>query len=250
MAPVRYIIVSSPRCGTHLVSSALCSRDDVGVNEEPYNGTTTIYGANTTPETIWAGLFAPTRERKFRAANGFILHRSQGVSESAVKAEFSTVYGHGVWERLVATNTDIKIIEVGRRDCLRRYISHRTAKTTGEWQAHVPAPRDGFCIEIDPADVVQYVKYYDWLGETARQCIAGHVKMSVDYEDVVANPDKSFEAIQLFLGLDVQRLRPRTYLQQQRPLREVVTNYDEVVDHLKSALDYSPSPDGETVEVL
>jgi hypothetical protein len=48
------------------------------------------------------------------------------------------------------------------------------------------------------------------------------------YEDLVANTEKEIQDVQQFLGVESLPLTPYTKKQEKRPLKEIITNYDEL----------------------
>ena len=66
-----------------------------------------------------------------------------------------------------------------------------------------------------------------------------HPKMELYYEDILDDRERAYSQVQAFLGVEPRPLFDTTYRQNPQPLRELVANYDELYEAVKSG----PHPD-------
>jgi LPS sulfotransferase NodH len=129
---------------------------------------------------------------------------------------------------------DFKIIHLKRRNVLRAYLSHRTAKETGRWRDLTGESRgDSISIHLDRDDCLR------WFTETRKQKLkhdvlfADHEKIDLFYEDVSLDCTREMRRVQQFLGVEVQELVPATYKQAWQPLSAAISNYNELKEEFK-----------------
>ncbi|MCH7837948.1 MAG: hypothetical protein IIC26_05505 [Chloroflexi bacterium] len=66
-----------------------------------------------------------------------------------------------------------------------------------------------------------------------------HPRMELYYEDILDDRERAYTQVQAFLGVEPRPLFDTTYRQHPQPLRELVANYDELYEAVKSG----PHPD-------
>lgn len=135
------------------------------------------------------------------------------------------------WDEFLAYK-DIKIIHLTRRNRLRTIVSREIAAKTDLWFAsnsaeaiETPEKR----ISLDASGLLARIEQIASLEALARDRFKDWQILEVVYEDLVANPDRGFEEIGEFLGVDDIRAS-RIGLKKQNPesLQDLIVNYDRV----------------------
>ena len=75
-----------------------------------------------------------------------------------------------------------------------------------------------------------YIQILEWHYESLFQ---HHPRLTLFYEDLVAQPEAHFAAVQAFLGVGPRPLAVVTRRQHPGPLRDLIVNYDEVAAALR-----------------
>jgi len=129
----------------------------------------------------------------------------------------------GLWQAL--HDRQAGIIHLHRRNMLRWYVSWKLAEASGQWIAGRAPDPTNLQVTVDPREFTRKA-VDDWHNEfQSRRFFAGHQVLHVWYEDLVADFDHQMFVVQLFLGVQPQKVRPVCYKQQTRPLDEVIANY-------------------------
>ena len=245
---IRFIIVSYPRCGSHMIATALMNYGGgIICNLEAFHRMPGAVKFGRGPEVtkrlyrdIWQQPRTswnkepetppPSLDHPGPVAGGFIIQRTQGWP-LPIKFRCDE-FAPEVWD-LIAED-DCKLIFLHRRNLLRRRVSEAVAERTQHWRTaatpirptiepfHIRLTKDGGFY----TDVESYWKLLD----VAKTKLKHMDQIDVYYEDVIAEPTSEFARIQQFLGLEpIKDIRPRTQKQAVRPMRELVANYDQIV---------------------
>lgn len=215
---LRFAIVAHPRCGSHMVASALESRGDVECDHEPFSITLHPYGIKAGLGKILGNVFKP-KLLSSRKAVGFVIHRrAQG---------YEGMPGFGIWDWL--RDNRVPVVLLGRFNHVRRFVSNRLADKTRHWCDYEGRKKQTARISMDvdkfKADVAEYRRLWD----EAKTRFSRQPVLELFYENILADPEHHFEDVQRFLGLDVKPIRPRTFKQESRPLHQTLKNYDQVL---------------------
>lgn len=138
-------------------------------------------------------------------------------------------------QEMIRADTDIKVLQLRRRNVLAQFISHQVVlKQTGV--TLVMKEEDRPRVEPFRVDVEEALDYFrDVLGREARVAeeYPDHRRLLVDYEDLVQDGHPVREAIQRFLGVPVGALSTGTkkILKRNETLLE---NIDEVVGAIQA----------------
>jgi hypothetical protein len=131
----RFLILSSPRCGTHMLRTSFSGHPNVVARTELFNpdwNRNEPFDDSMPAATVLAKhVFRPYPGRV--GAVGFALHRSGARLGNWLD----------LW-RLLEADTDLQVISLRRDDLLRRYVSFclmRERNRSGEGEAFMPAPR-------------------------------------------------------------------------------------------------------------
>jgi hypothetical protein len=212
----RFLLLSSPRSGTHMLRTALNRHANIVSLAEMFNPDLIekeLYDVSTPATAI-------LREHIFReyppeiAAVGFILHRGGAPIGR----------WEGIWPELEA-DLALRVILLHRHDLLRRFLSHcimRERRRSGRGD-FVPEPR-----RYEPSELQAEFERYE--GELAgfRRRFADHPMLQVSYEELCSDYDATIARIELFLGVGQRPLTPGTRRNPPRPAERLVTNFDEL----------------------
>ncbi len=211
MAYLKFLILSSPRSGTHMLRTALNNHPKIVCQSEMFNPDFIIsedYDVTASDDHILQNHIFKDYADGVDAV-GFILHRS--------RARFGD--WPDLWNKLEA-NKDIKIILLHRENLLRRYLSHQVmrAKRTG-------------------SDIVQKFTAFELANEFAEmqqelidftERFAGHSILKISYEDLCGDYCDTIGKVQNYLGLERRDIQPSTSKNTSVPLSEAISNYEKL----------------------
>ncbi|GLF94912.1 sulfotransferase Stf0 family [Streptomyces yaizuensis] len=204
--PVRYVLASTPRCGSNLLARALWHTGVAGFPED--------YLADTYVLDYF--------ERwGFTAENADELPASHIRALMKVRTSPNGVFGIKIHAgHLADLETDPHTllssplyVRVERADRLRQAISYTIAEQTGVWivdGTHLPASRARSEPRYDYEEIGRRLRMLDgdaetWDAYAERYGITPHV---VVYEDLVAHYEESVRACLAFLGVDAPQHIP------------------------------------------
>jgi len=217
-----FVIESFPRCGTHMLRTALDRHPQIRCAGEIFNRDAADCEARTeedVEEVFCRRLCAGTD------VSGFCVHRIP-LGEPAYPWRHNSPLD---WHRLARRlhEQGIRVIALDRCNLLRRHVSHLVASKTRRWQFYspvlLPTP-----VRVVPEDLEADVAWYRLLWHQARR-LAPAV-LTVAYESLVADWEREMGRIQDYLGVRRVPVRPRT-IKPAWPLREVVANYEDLKRH-------------------
>ena len=130
-------------------------------------------------------------------------------------------------------------VEIARKNLLDAYASLQIARATKRWQTGHGGSPSVETVEFDPLELRKTWKRWVTERRDVRQLFAHLPTHFVWYEDLVAEYETNMRAILAFLGVQEAGTvpRPETMKQEQRPLREVFSNWD-VVDRTLRGTDW------------
>ena len=212
MATVRFIVLADRRSGSHLLQSALDQHPEVRCRRE------LLLPIRTRGE---ADARRYVQERLFASdatATGFILHREH----------WRTSFQREVWQELAA-DPGLRVIDLRRRDFLRRLVSERVLRL---WKY---AGESEPVIRLDVADAVADFRMIadGWL--LAASMFASQQVLRVDYEtDLVEKWNGTMSLVQDFLGVPRRIIEPVTKPSPHQDLRILIKNYAELAAGLRA----------------
>lgn len=213
----RFMILSSPRSGTHMLRTALAAHPAVVSLAEMFNPDWTEgapFDADTPAPTILS-------EHVFRQypscvrAVGFALHRSQ--------ARFGN--WPDLWDLLEA-DEDLRVISLCRHDMLRRYLSWRIMR---EPKTEPPEPKVMTREELEREFLRCEQELHDF--DRRFEC---HPLLQLSYEELCSDWERVIERVQTFLGVPVRRLRPGTRPNPMRRLSTAIAGFDDLAAEFAS----------------
>jgi len=211
----KFIILSSPRSGTHMLRTALGGHENIVCLSELFNPhwyPDVPYDENTPTRQILDAYIWPEYPPSIQAA-GFCIHRSG-----------APMGGHeNLWDVLDSEN-ELYVISLRRRNLLRRYLSFRVMR---EDKGQEPTAKNMSVEELNKELTARESEI-----ETFDQRY-GHRLLKLYYEDLVDDFDIELAKAQTFLGLPVRQLAPATERNPFRPLSEAIVNRDELYEAFK-----------------
>jgi len=219
---IPFVIESFPRCGTHMLRTALDRHPQIRCAGEIFNRDAADCEARTAEEVeeVLSGRLCPGPD-----VSGFCVHRIP-LSESAFPWRHNSPLD---WFRLARRlhEQSIRVIALDRRNLLRRHVSHLVASKTRRWQfygpASLPTP-----VRVVPEDLEADVDWYRLLWQQARSLVPA--VLMIAYESLVADWEHQIGRIQDYLGVKRVPVRSRT-IKPNWPLREIVENHDDLKRH-------------------
>ena len=236
MSVIRFVLLSTYRSGSSFLRSMLDAHPRVRCSSEFYCYDYQFWDfeqVKTQDPEGFAELRAlhvsdPIRfieEYGFRSddrhvrATGFTLMYDQPVTSRPA----------AVWDWLAA-NSDIRVIDLRRRDELLRYVSFMRAMMTQRWvrgsrSAASPRPAP---VYVDPDAFLGEVARLTEQRDTALRRFAGHPILSLSYEALSNETDSELARVFDFLGVEPMGGRPTTLKQSESDPRAYISNYDEL----------------------
>jgi len=215
-----FVISSYPRCGTHMIVTALSQNPALTVFGEVFvsdsdNGK---HGLGTVPQVLEAFWRSPY--------HGFAAHAYIGHPNNAIFAP--TPKFQGLWNRMPQ---GVKMISLRRRDLLARHVSHLQAKQTNVWNKfdgdRPPPPRVAVGIDSLYRDAKSAKRIWS---KVDKRFPHRHV---VYYEDMCEHPEREYRLMQEYLGVQPVPVAP-TSIKLGVPVEKSVTNYADVVGSMKT----------------
>lgn len=212
----RFMILSSPRCGSHMLRTSLDCHPQIECHTEVFNPDFTVfapYDRATPAVKILDNHIFGTRPSEIQSV-GFILHRSG--------ANFGG--WQDLWPRLEKDDA-LRIVSLRRENLLRRYLSYLTMKEPRERKLH---PRT-----LDPVELEAEFEARHSEITSFDERFAGHPLLVVTYEQLCHDHANTLEAVQHFLSVPVTDLAPDTNRNPRLDLRSAISNYDALRAHFE-----------------
>lgn len=223
----KFVVLSQPRSGTHMVGGALASRPDVYQRGEifGYNVPNLPLGVPPSGRAVLEATWALGEQMGMRAAGG-LMHPS---------VLRKPAWGRDAYDALLA-DPDVRIVRVFRRNLLHMLVSLRQAEKCGHWR--VPAGHAAPQPRVRLGPVPRIVAQLDeWQAERQQFHDAFYERfrdvLPMWYEELVAEFDDAMHLVQEFLNLDNVKLTCPYVKQRQLPMSEVVEDWKSVVDGLR-----------------
>jgi LPS sulfotransferase NodH len=247
---MRFLILSRYRSGSTLLAKSLAAHPEVRVGEEAFNvgnlarhtrllddpagllrsifepdgqgacraaGFKLMYGQATRAELV-AGHWHPGPNPKLRRAIETIEARIRSDRERYLANLEST------WTRL-SRDAGLRVVHLVRRDRLALYLSFVLAMTDDLWSY---SPYRTRRVWLDPERCRSFFEAGEEQRRRSEDLFASQPRLELDYESLAARPSERIRDVLEFLGVEPRSLPPATPRQQQRPLHEVIENYEEL----------------------
>jgi hypothetical protein len=136
---------------------------------------------------------------------------------------FRSRYRAGLIEELIERR--FRIIHVVRDNLLRRFLSSKVALSTQKWSDLDGSKSSTLKVKLCRAEFLSDIKSTNDAAEKIRTLFGHRSYLEICYEDMCVDFPGIFAQVCRFLGASDEDLRPRTYKQENRPLREAIANY-------------------------
>jgi hypothetical protein len=208
----RFLILSTPRSGTHMLRTSLNMHPAVEAKTEMFNPDWTVgepFDEHIPEQKILTDYIFRDYPAHI-AAVGFILHRSG--------ARFGN--WPGLW-RLLEDDTELHILSLRRYNLLQRYLSYHAMRDRNRNRP--------FCAKHLSVDELrgEFEHQERELADFDRR-FAAHPLMKLSYEQLCADYRATMRRVQTFIGAPVASIIPGTERNDQTPLREAIANFDEL----------------------
>lgn len=234
-----FVILAAERTGSNLLAGLLDSHPDMIAAGELFN-----------PLVRKSGDLPWRLARKSEVAALAALRESDPVAFLERLAEqaggaglgffgFKLLYFHAdkcePARRHLAGNAQVRVLHLTRQNLLRRYVSLLRAKATGEWQRRAdeggPQQQPKVAVSL-PEFLKDAARIRAW-EQDYRAAFAGHPVLELTYEELSEDPAGVGRRAVEFLGGDPEApLDVRTRKTGVDPLRDAVSNYDELSEQL------------------
>jgi len=130
----------------------------------------------------------------------------------------------------ICADTSVGIIYLRRRDDFGRYLSERLYLDAFARKNAAPAAAAGQGVTIDLDHFVQAVRNHEAALRRVQKWLEGHRSITVYYEDLVHNKDRTLAGLLEFLGVEVRGLEYRTEKASGDRPETMIVNFREVAD--------------------
>ncbi len=268
-AKTRFIILTSPRSGSNLLSKLLHSHQNIVMYPEIFNlfavSRTDLDRILTDPQA-YLKTFYEKKNLPSKAAVGFKIFYSQ-ANEIQLRPDLNLALclpepGER-WKKKVAdvqnylkhnhdtekiakgfkeawnflkSDTSIKIIHLTRKNKLKQFLSLYRASLTDRWKSYDKNKLEDKPLFLKYEDCINFFcKYRSWEREFD-EIFYKHNKMPIIYEDFEKNKNKVLTEVQDFLGVPIRRdLSTSLEKQGRKPLQDAIANYDELKIKFKNS---------------
>lgn len=131
----------------------------------------------------------------------------------------------------------VRVIHLRRQNLLRGIVSAKVAHKTKKWGTTASgghATDSGRKVTLDPQKLLRDFEAEARYARETDDHFKDRPIFQTTYEKLVRDPKSELKSIQQFLDLPVADLKTETRRQSVTPLAELVANYDEVADLLRS----------------
>ena len=227
----KFIILATPRSGTHMLRSSLMAHPNIVMHGEMFNpGVSAFmpYLLDESPVNILCNHIYHAFD-KDTCAVGFPIHDFQFFTPQ-------NPHWDQIWEHL-ANIDDLLIIRLQRRNLAEQFVSHIAAEHTGRWWLYFrkrPKTRL-YKVYCKPTEMEAYFTRLKARQSEIEGKFSSHEIISVDYEILVADFHAQMRRIQKALGLTIMKLTPATTRQDLRTLNNRLANYFELKEYFKDS---------------
>jgi 3,4-dihydroxy 2-butanone 4-phosphate synthase/GTP cyclohydrolase II len=232
--PERFVILTTPRTGSNWLCSLLGSHREVLCHHELFNPERIIY------TRAWPGgaLDLGTQEERDRDALGFLERVwERRCGRRVVGFKLNRGQSEAVLQKVLADRSIRKIV-LRRRNRVRTFVSEKLAQLTGEWESYPESARGGRPVRlvVDVAELRAHAaeneRYFGRLLLALRESGQDHLELT--YEELCGAEER--RRVLRFLGVATDReLVGETRQQHAEPLRDLISNYDELAAALRGS---------------
>lgn len=213
----RFIVVSLPRTGTHMLRTLLNQHPNIRTETELFNETAKNCRKWRRKSAKWVLDNIAWREGP-QQIRGCMTHLCHGNA-------------WGLWQHLM-TRTDVRYLCLRRFNLLEQYLSFQQALIHQRWQTYrdqsLPPVQ---AMSFQPHEVEEYFEETESHWQFFESAFSSQPHCTVWYEDLCRDIDSVSRQAQKFLGAaQITGLEPDT-VKVGRPARELISNYDELREY-------------------
>ncbi len=221
----RFLVLSSPRSGTHMLRTSLNAHPNIVCMTEMFNPDYTARGFDFAADTAVERILADHVYLPYPPgidAVGFLLQRS------GARCPHASI----LWP-LLERDLDLQVVSLRRENLLRRYLSQRLRRRERQHLGASSPPPD---LERTPPEpiklefdhLIRDFEHQEHKRLELDRRFAGHRVTTVSYEELCHRYDETLNRLQRFLGVPPIELRPKTRKRAIPPLSQIVSNYREL----------------------
>ncbi len=239
----KFLILCHPRTGSNFLVSLLESHPQIRAFGEVFTEDNNIYWG-------YSGYRSPQiLQLRYDEPIAFVDKLVYRHFPPIVKAVgFKLFYFHPkhehqkiVWQYLKEIE-NLKIIHLTRKNILHTYVSHEIAFRTDRWTllADDKDDRNRYLSEpiiLDYQECLdKFKKIRSWETEYSNFFdLPTQGYYNLVYEELVSNLERETNRLQEFLGVQKHLLNPKTKKRNQKPIREIVANYDRLKEQFQNS---------------
>lgn len=222
-----FVIQSLPRCGTHMLRSALQSHGALTCFGEVFNPDAHQHPFSQQPQPAEVIEYCQRQSQP----TGFVAHAYTGLASDETGPGLDDEYrsrrdvkaAQSLW-RMIPQNA--RVVTLYRENLLARYVSNLLANRRRVWNVRAGNPiPEAIQLELDCQKMLAHFAHTETLVRIARERFPNALRVS--YESMVEQREYMFAKVQDYLGVERRSLTPNT-LKLGRPLTETILNLDEV----------------------
>jgi LPS sulfotransferase NodH len=229
--PRRFIILASQRTGSNLLRSLLGSHPAVVAYGEIYLRDHSWFESELGPKDC-PELVAERDADPIAFAEKYVF-RSHDASIKAVGFKLfyqhAKEYDHALW-RWLDQMPDLMVIHLRRQNLLKQFVSAEVAKATNVWRSNYTKEarmsHDEVALELDLQECERFMRSTRDAAEAACERLSHRQRLDLNYEDMTSSIDASMHRTLEFLNLEPRPLESQLRKQINRPLQQLVKNYD------------------------
>lgn len=207
----KFIVITSPRCGTHMLKTILEKHPEIDMRGEIFNFSNVDGYESFTHayENLCYGN---------NISNGFLLHRTQSNKELYDLIE----------------KDDVKIISLTRENVIERYVSYKFAQKNKKWQMYKNTNETTVGkIVFDVNDFKENFEIYQNTIKESEGYIKGKDVVELTYEQIINDHQNSMLKIYDLLGVKPYYIPTSTRKSERRNFKDSIENYSELESFCK-----------------
>lgn len=243
-----FVLISFLRSGTHLIRTALESHPNIACQTEVFNSDNPHLPyplSLKTEEVLTKWAFKVPDENTTHA--GFVLQAYHPNGLKAFPGIRQNPDWNNVWD-ILASMPDLKVIHLRRSNLLKRHLSHRKARHTGQWHnwkserlsnvsfletptaQQIDRPANAHALTLDADNLaVDFADVSAWHDFAERKL--GHLpSLKLTYEDLCSDFEAQCQKAQAFLGVQQQPLTSAVNKLETDKLSSSIANYQQLKD--------------------
>lgn len=268
---VRFFILCDARTGSTMLAQALNSHPNIACFREVFNYSMDFLGYHVEGYDNFSSADKDLRDSDYEAFLRQRIYCRHPESTRAVgfKIAYTHFWGFTELRERLAEDAELRVIHLGRRNYLRSLVSLKIAQRTNVWlddekslftpanalralvhpakawkrirrrvappKLEPKAHRPREAVVVTPDEFFQFVVRVNQTTQRFEEYFKDHQRFSLTYEDLVERRDDVLREAQAFLGVEPQRLTITLRKQNPEPLRELISNYDELYEAYKDS---------------